>query len=45
VDRKGKGKARQDGIDYTLEFDWSYELKARMKKVFGIDNFRLCQQG
>ena len=45
VDRKGKGKARQGEIDYTLEFDWSYELKARMKKVFGIDNFRLCQQG
>ena len=45
MDRKGKGKARQDGIDYTLEFDWSYELKARMKKVFRIDNFRLCQQG
>lgn len=42
---KGKGKAKQDSIDYTLEFDWSYELKARMKKVFGIDNFRLCQQG
>jgi ATP-dependent DNA helicase Q1 len=45
TDRKGKGKAKQDSIDYTLEFDWSYELKARMKKVFGIDNFRLCQQG
>lgn len=45
MDRKGKGKAKQDSIDYTLEFDWSYELKARMKKVFGIDNFRLCQQG
>jgi ATP-dependent DNA helicase Q1 len=45
LDKKGKGKARQDGIDYMLEFDWSYELKARMKKVFGIDNFRLCQQG
>jgi ATP-dependent DNA helicase Q1 len=45
VDKKGKGKARQDEIDYMLEFDWSYELKARMKKVFKIDNFRLCQQG
>lgn len=45
TDKKGKGKAKQDSIDYTLEFDWSYELKARMKKVFGIDNFRLCQQG
>jgi ATP-dependent DNA helicase Q1 len=45
ADRKGKGKARNDGIDYTREFDWSNELKARMKKVFGIDSFRLCQQG
>lgn len=45
TDRKGKGKARQEGINYMLEFDWSYELKARMKKVFGINNFRLCQQG
>lgn len=44
-ERKGKGVARQDGVDYTLEFDWSHELKVRMKKVFGIDNFRLCQQG
>lgn len=43
--RKGKERARQDGIDYTLEFDWSDGLKTRMKKVFGIDNFRLCQQG
>lgn len=45
VEGKGKGRARQDGIDYTLEFDWSHELMARMKKVFGIDNFRLCQRG
>ena len=45
VDRKGKGKAFQGGIDYTKEMDWSDALKARMKNVFGIDNFRLCQQG
>lgn len=45
VDRKGKGKAVQGGIDYMKEMDWSDALKARMKNVFGIDNFRLCQQG
>jgi len=45
MDKKGKGKAKQDSIDYTLEFDWSYELKARMKKVFGINNFWLSQPG
>lgn len=43
---KGKGKAQQTGIDYTNDvFDWTDGLKARMKTVFGIDNFRLCQQG
>ena len=43
---KGKGRATQDGIDYTLDgFDWSHELEVQMKKVFGIDGFRLCQRG
>lgn len=43
---KGKRKMPQGGIDYFLEdFDWSEELKVRMKKVFGINSFRLCQQG
>ena len=42
----GKGKARASGtIDYTIEFDWDPQLKGTMKKVFGITNFRLCQQG
>ena len=45
VNKKGKGKRVQGGIDYTKEMDWSDALKARMKNVFGIDNFRLCQQG
>jgi ATP-dependent DNA helicase Q1 len=45
VDAKGKGKAKQ-GINYTTEpFDWSEGLKARMKAVFGIQSFRLCQEG
>lgn len=42
----GKGKSRSsDAIDYTIEFDWSSQLKGTMRKVFGIKNFRLCQQG
>ena len=42
----GKGKTRSSGaIDYTIEFDWSPQLKGMMKKVFGINAFRLCQQG
>lgn len=45
VDTKGKGKAMA-GIDYMTEpFDWSEGLKARMKAVFGIHSFRLCQEG
>ncbi|KAF8816782.1 ATP-dependent DNA helicase [Phlegmacium glaucopus] len=45
TDTKGKGKARA-GINYTTEpFDWSDGLKARMKAVFGIHSFRLCQEG
>jgi len=42
---KGKAKA-QGGINYSNEqFDWSDGLKARMKAVFNIDEFRLCQRG
>lgn len=42
---KGKSKAT-GGIDYTADdFEWSGELKNQLKKVFKIDNFRLCQQG
>jgi ATP-dependent DNA helicase Q1 len=45
VDSKGKGKAKE-GINYMTEpFDWSEGLKARMKAVFGIQSFRLCQEG
>jgi ATP-dependent DNA helicase Q1 len=43
---KGKGKASEEGTDYTMDgFDWSQELRVRMKRIFGINNFRLCQQG
>ncbi|OBZ77261.1 ATP-dependent DNA helicase Q1 [Grifola frondosa] len=43
---QGKGKAKQqDNINYSAEFDWSAGLKAKMTKVFGIESFRLCQEG
>ena len=32
-------------IDYMDEFEWSGPLKATMKSVFGIEGFRLCQEG
>lgn len=42
---KGKGKGKQ-GIDYSADdFEWSHGLKARMREVFGIREFRLCQKG
>jgi ATP-dependent DNA helicase Q1 len=46
VNRKGKGKETENSIDYHLEaFEWSRELKTTMKRVFNIDDFRLCQRG
>ena len=40
-----KGKV-QSSINYHSEsFEWSKELEETMKKVFNIDNFRLCQRG
>lgn len=42
---KGKAKAKQ-GIDYAAdEFEWLHGVKAKMKEVFGISAFRLCQEG
>ena len=31
--------------NYFDKFDWSDRLREQMKKVFGIDNFRLAQEG
>ncbi|KAI0687700.1 P-loop containing nucleoside triphosphate hydrolase protein [Cytidiella melzeri] len=30
---------------FASDFEWSDILKAKMKKVFGIEAFRLCQEG
>ncbi|KXN84458.1 Mediator of RNA polymerase II transcription subunit 34 [Leucoagaricus sp. SymC.cos] len=40
VGSKTKGINYMDG-----DFDWMSGLKARMKGVFGINDFRLCQRG
>ena len=41
----GKGDAVK-GIDYTRDtFPWAGMLRKRMKDVFKIDSFRLCQAG
>lgn len=41
----GNTKQKENTIDYMEEFDWSSPLKIQMKRVFGIDSFRLCQEG
>lgn len=50
VDKQERGGAGSSahgarGIDYMQEFDWNDKLKKQMQAVFGIDAFRLCQQG
>jgi hypothetical protein len=41
-----KEKAPQNANNYNLDdFHWSKKLIEVMKKVFGIDQFRLCQRG
>ncbi|KAJ2917914.1 hypothetical protein MD484_g2495, partial [Candolleomyces efflorescens] len=39
-------RAAKAGINYQLDaFDWDRELLGKIKQVFGIANFRLCQRG
>lgn len=57
LSRKGKGKTSSlesrsnsarssDSTDYqTSQFAWTPSIKAQLKKVFGLDSFRLCQEG
>lgn len=48
---EGKGKEKVVGgeagqpIDYTSPKDWDKPLKEKMRRVFGIQSFRMCQQG
>ncbi|KAG8812896.1 hypothetical protein FRC17_001761 [Serendipita sp. 399] len=41
----GRKSGGQTGTNYFSQFDWSPELKRRMKRVFGFHDFRLCQEG
>lgn len=41
----GKGKGRSRTVDFFDRFDWSDELILRAREVFGIEKFRLCQEG
>jgi ATP-dependent DNA helicase Q1 len=42
---KGKGETVGNVNFLTQSFDWTGGLRARMKSVFGIKDFRLCQEG
>ncbi|KAG5219384.1 P-loop containing nucleoside triphosphate hydrolase protein [Salix suchowensis] len=43
---QGKGKQLKGVLDYgSDDFQWVPQLKTKLQKVFGIQNFRLCQQG
>lgn len=42
---QNRTSTRHDAIDYTQEFDWTSPMKDRMKQVFSIRSFRLCQEG
>ena len=38
--------AISDSANYMeQEFEWSRQLKSKLRKIFGIDDFRLCQKG
>lgn len=40
-----KGKAREVVVNYyDTDFPWSEGLRSRLKRVFGHDRFRLCQE-
>jgi hypothetical protein len=39
----GSANARGE-IDYNADWEWSQEMQTKMKDVFGIISFRLCQK-
>ena len=45
VPSTGKGKGRQRTINYCDRFEWSDRLIACAQEKFGIEKFRLCQEG
>ena len=36
---------REPAVNYMDDFDWTSALKTTMKRVFNINDFRLCQKG
>ena len=41
-------EARERGVptvDYMDDFEWTGALKATMREIFNIQDFRLCQKG
>ena len=44
--RPGPATAMSDSVNYMeQEFEWSGQLKSKLRRIFGIDDFRLCQKG
>jgi len=42
----GSSGAMPESMDYMeQDFEWSKQLKSKLKRIFGIDDFRLCQKG
>ena len=42
----GSSSAMSDSINYLeQDFEWSRQLKSKLNRIFGIDDFRLCQKG
>jgi ATP-dependent DNA helicase Q1 len=42
----GSSSVMSDSINYMeQDFNWSKQLKSKLKRIFGIDDFRLCQKG
>jgi len=42
----GSSNVISDSIDYLeQDFEWGRQLKSKLKRIFGIDDFRLCQKG
>ena len=41
---KGKEKAIGGLLDYSQSFEWTLQLRDKLKSLFGINSFRLCQE-
>lgn len=45
-DRLGPTTTMSDSVNYMeQEFEWSRQLQSKLRRIFGIDDFRLCQKG